>query len=74
MTAGRTNHTKFAQGTPMAEYQPKDDWKHLLPYGYAPGQYMGKCMDCKEVKIDLDKRAIRCRVCAQKAFDQGQKA
>lgn len=24
MTAGRTNHTKFAQGTPMAEYKPKE--------------------------------------------------
>jgi hypothetical protein len=41
-----------------------DDWQHLKPYGYAPGGYMGRCHQCNEVKVDLDKRAITCRPCA----------
>jgi len=33
-------------------------------YGYAPGNYMGKCYDCQETFYDLDKRAWRCLGCA----------
>ena len=45
-----------------------DDWQHLKAYGYAPGGYMNKCVTCEQMVSDLDKRAIRCRPCAEKAF------
>lgn len=43
-------------------------WLHLKPFGYAPGNYMCKCQSCKAIVYDLDKRAITCRPCAEKAF------
>lgn len=42
------------------------DWQHLKAYGYAPGGYMGRCHSCERTMIDLDKRAITCRECAEK--------
>lgn len=45
-----------------------DECSHLLPYGYAPGQYMGTCRTCGETQIDLDKRAINCRACAERLY------
>lgn len=43
-----------------------DDWQHLKPYGYAPGNYMSRCRDCNDTPI-MDKRAFRCRPCAEAA-------
>jgi len=45
---------------------PADDWQHLKRYGYAPGNYMGKCRSCNEIVHSIDKRAICCRPCAEK--------
>lgn len=42
----------------------KLDRKELVPWGYAPGDYMGKCRDCEETMWNLDKRARRCERCA----------
>jgi hypothetical protein len=44
------------------------DWLHLKPFGYAPGNYMGGCQACKTMMYNVDKRAITCRPCAEKAF------
>jgi hypothetical protein len=52
----------------QAAASPTDDWQHLKPFGYAPGNYMCECQACKIVTCDLDKRAITCRPCAEKAF------
>lgn len=43
-------------------------FQHLLKYGYAPGNYMGKCHTCNEIHIDLDKRATNCRTCAEAMY------
>ncbi len=43
---------------------PSDDWQHLKPHGYAPGNYMNKCHRCNQVVTGLDKRAVTCRPCA----------
>lgn len=48
------------------------DFQHLLAYGYAPGNYMGTCRTCNVLQHDLDKRALRCRPCAQAAYDADQ--
>ena len=40
------------------------DRRELVPWGYAPGNYMGKCRDCGDMHHDLDKRAWRCERCA----------
>ncbi len=45
--------------------QPTPDWQHLKQYGYAPGNYMNRCVTCQQVVCDLDKRATTCRACAQ---------
>lgn len=47
------------------------DWQHLKPYGYAPGGYMSRCRDCGDTPI-MDKRAWRCRTCAEAAHANGQ--
>lgn len=44
------------------------EYVRLLPYGYAPGNYMSKCFTCEKVFPDMDKRATRCRPCAEAAF------
>lgn len=36
----------------------------LVPWGYAPGNYMNDCRDCHERFMDMDKRAYRCERCA----------
>lgn len=33
-------------------------------FGFAPGNYMGKCHDCGEACTGMDKRAVRCLPCA----------
>jgi len=50
------------------------EWEHLKPYGYAPGGYMGTCFDCSERSFDLDKRAVRCRPCAEKRHHDARAA
>lgn len=45
-----------------------NEYVRLLPYGYAPGNYMSKCFACEKVFPDMDKRATRCRPCAEAAF------
>ncbi len=44
------------------------DWLHLKSYGYAPGNYMSRCYSCAKILPGLDKRAIRCRPCAEKLY------
>lgn len=34
-------------------------------YGWAPGNYMARCCDCGFVSSDVDKRAVRCKRCAE---------
>lgn len=40
------------------------DRRELVPWGWAPGSYMGKCADCGDQWLDGDKRASRCERCA----------
>ena len=49
----------------MSEFS---EYMRLLPYGYAPGNYMSKCFACEKVVADVDKRATSCRPCAETAF------
>ena len=42
--------------------------KQLKIFGYAPGNYMTKCMMCGQTKEDLDKRASSCRECAERRY------
>lgn len=49
----------------MSEFS---EYMRLLPYGYAPGNYMSKCFACEKVVADVDKRATSCRPCAEAAF------
>jgi len=51
----------------MSDITP--DWFHLMPYGYAPGSYMNRCMHCTNVVAELDKRAVSCRPCAAKVHE-----
>lgn len=44
--------------------------RRLLDFGYAPGGYIIKCFDCKEQSWDCDKRALRCKECAQKRLNE----
>lgn len=59
-----------------AQAQPQEapaDWLHLKHYGYAPGNYMSRCSDCGQTPV-MDKRATRCRPCAETAFGKAQQA
>lgn len=60
--------------TPHQDGLPEqNDWQHLKPYGYAPGNYMIRCRDCNDTPI-MDKRASRCRPCAEAAYAKGMAA
>lgn len=48
--------------TPAASSRPAAD---LRAYGFAPGNYLCRCGDCRE-RFSGDKRALRCEPCAQK--------
>jgi hypothetical protein len=48
-----------------AVQEPQGGWEHLKAYGYAPGNYMSRCHSCCQVVSGLDKRAMRCRPCAE---------
>jgi hypothetical protein len=50
-----------------AVQEPQGGWEHLKGYGYAPGNYMSRCHSCCQVVSGLDKRAMRCRPCAEAA-------
>lgn len=39
--------------------------KQLKIFGYAPGNYMTRCLACGQTKSDLDKLASSCRECAE---------
>ncbi|NBW08281.1 MAG: hypothetical protein EBR82_09660 [Caulobacteraceae bacterium] len=62
--------TAVTRGTLKGEIQQVradesiSDWQHLKRYGYAPGNYMSKCLKCGKTTI-MDKRAYRCRPCAE---------
>lgn len=40
-------------------------WFYLKDYGYAPGDYMITCRGCGKTVEGVDKRASRCRFCAE---------
>jgi hypothetical protein len=42
----------------------------LLAFGYAPGNYTGKCRECGVEQWNLDKRAAVCRPCAVKRWER----
>lgn len=44
------------------ELKPRPE---LLRYGYAPGNYMGRCHYCEKTVTGIDKRAICCLPCAE---------
>lgn len=49
----------------VALLEVPDNWHHLKPHGYAPGNYLGRCLYCGRVVPRLDKRATACRSCAE---------
>ena len=53
---------------PQRTEQEPVAWEHLKAYGYAPGGYMMTCRGCNKQVIDVDKRASRCRTCAETAY------
>ena len=42
----------------------------LKQFGFAPGNYMGKCSICGKGMDFVDKRASRCFDCAEKIADE----
>ena len=55
----------------MAFIHPDTEpFEHLIKFGYAPGGYWYRCCDCALDIIGGDKRAVRCRLCAQKRYDE----
>lgn len=55
-----------------APQQATPEWLHLKSYGYAPGNYMSKCLRCGQTPAGLDKRATSCRPCAEAAYADQQ--
>lgn len=49
-----------------------EGWEHLKAFGYAPGDYVMTCKGCGERAWHVDKRASRCRPCAEKAYQDHQ--
>jgi uncharacterized protein (DUF983 family) len=49
-----------------------NDELHLIPYGWAPGGYGGRCPDCGQ-QFEGEKRCRRCKACAQQLFDDALK-
>lgn len=50
------------------------DYSHLIPFGYAPGGYMGRCFTCETRTMGVDKRASSCLSCAEKAYEASKTA
>ena len=44
------------------------DLSFLRPYGWAPGNYMATCGDCRQPHIDTDKLSRRCIPCALRLY------
>lgn len=59
--------TGFWGEVPKQEPPPSRD---LIDYGYAPGQYAGKCLDCMQWMDFVDKRCRVCKPCAEKRRDR----
>lgn len=52
--------------------EPTDE--ELRGMGWAPGSYIIRCRDCPGISSEIwncDKRAVRCRPCAVKAWEAG---
>lgn len=52
------------------------EYHHLIPFGFAPGMYVGKCSSCAYELFNVDKRARNCVSCATKEYNifrRGQK-
>lgn len=45
----------------------------LQDFGYAPGNYTIKCLDCGQEALWCDKRAARCETCAKQAMAENRK-
>lgn len=45
----------------------------LHDFGYAPGNYSIKCLDCGQEALWCDKRASRCETCAKQALAENRK-
>lgn len=43
--------------------------EQLRAFGYAPGNYISNCGDCKKMMQDVDKYAHRCKPCAIALFE-----
>jgi hypothetical protein len=46
----------------------------LIPFGWAPGDYLMVCPECREREFDGAKRRLRCRACAVVKFTASQNA
>jgi hypothetical protein len=54
------------------------DWKNAATHreptwplaGYAPGNYLGRCVRCDGRFVDMDKRAVHCLPCAIDAANE----
>lgn len=44
----------------------------LHDFGYAPGNYSIKCLDCGQEALWCDKRAARCKTCAEQAMRENR--
>jgi len=62
--------TAIKQARSAPTVQEPEQWGHLKVYGYAPGDYMMTCRGCNTEVIGVDKRASRCKPCANKAAAQ----
>ena len=47
--------------------QALGQWEHLREFGYAPGNYVIYCYDCRS-NVVADKRATKCLSCATKLY------
>ena len=55
----------------MLQWEEQDGttpFEHLIPFGFAPGGYVGTCSGCSKKIANIDKRAICCRACAELAL------
>lgn len=43
----------------------REDWIHLVDYGFAAGNYVSRCSGCQRVYTGMDKRAWQCYECAK---------
>lgn len=49
---------------------PRPPSTDLTDYGFAPGGYIIRCVDCKSQVWGCDKRAAVCKPCAEKRRDR----